>query len=73
MTKNKSNLVLSFKDNGNGIPKDIVDKIFEFRYSNTDGSGIGLYHVQSILEKYNSEIEYVPSKKGTEFHIIFPL
>lgn len=72
-TKNKSNLVLSFKDNGNGIPKDIVDKIFEFRYSNTDGSGIGLYHVESILEKYNSEIEYVPSKKGTEFHIIFPL
>lgn len=71
--KSKSNLVFSFKDNGNGIPKDIVDKIFEFRYSNTDGSGIGLYHVQSILEKYNSEIEYVPSKKGTEFHIIFPL
>lgn len=72
-TKKKSNLVLSFKDNGNGIPKDIVDKIFEFRYSNTDGSGIGLYHVQSILEKYSSEIEYVPSKNGTEFQIIFPL
>lgn len=71
--KEESNLTLSFRDNGNGIPKDIVDKIFEFRYSNTDGSGIGLYHVGSILEKYNSEIEYVPSKKGTEFHIMFPL
>ena len=72
-SKQKSGLKLSFKDNGNGIPKEVVDKIFEFRYSNTDGSGIGLYHVQSILEKYNTEIEYVPSTKGTEFHIMFPL
>lgn len=72
-TKKKSQLILFFRDNGNGIPTEIVDKIFDFRYSKTDGSGIGLYHVKSILEKYNAEIEYIPSKKGTEFQIMFPL
>ncbi|WP_417874098.1 ATP-binding protein [Xanthomarina gelatinilytica] len=71
--KEKSTLILSFKDNGNGIPKEVSDRIFEFRYSNTEGSGIGLYHVQSILEKYNSKIEYIPNNKGTEFQIKIPL
>ncbi|NJB82676.1 sensor histidine kinase [Wenyingzhuangia aestuarii] len=71
--KDKSDLLLFFKDNGNGIPKDIVNRIFEFRYSKTNGSGIGLYHVQNILEKYNSKIELVPSNEGVEFLIKFPL
>lgn len=72
-TKTKSHLILSFTDNGNGIPEEIADKIFNFRYSNTEGSGIGLYHVKSILEKYNSEIKYLSTNQRTEFQISFPL
>ncbi|WP_293936070.1 ATP-binding protein [Sphingobacterium sp. UBA5996] len=66
-------LILSFQDNGNGIPEEIKDRIFDFRYSNTDGSGIGLHHVKNILEKYNSEIHYISKSKGAEFQIKIPL
>ncbi len=71
--KEKDSLILNFKDDGDGIPSEIADKIFEFRYSNTDGSGIGLYHVKDILEKYKSTIEFIPNKNGAEFAIKFPV
>tara|TARA_R110002050_G_scaffold300025_1_gene467416 strand:- start:1009 stop:3378 length:2370 start_codon:yes stop_codon:yes gene_type:complete len=71
--KDKTDLLLYFKDNGNGIPDEVKDDIFEFRYSNTDGSGIGLYHVRDILKKYDSEIEFLPNSIGAEFLIKIPL
>lgn len=71
--KDKTHLLLYFKDNGDGIPDEIINNIFEFRYSNTDGSGIGLYHVRDILEKYKSKIEILPNSNGAEFLIKIPL
>lgn len=71
--KIKEYLVLNFKDNGSGIPDEIKDKIFDFRYSNTDGSGIGLYHVKDLLSKYRASIEFVQSNQGAEFNLKFPL
>lgn len=71
--KDKTHLLLYFKDNGNGIPDEVKDNIFKFRYSNTDGSGIGLYHVKDILEKYKSDIEFLPNSNGAEFLIKIPL
>jgi signal transduction histidine kinase len=71
--KDDKNLLLNFKDNGNGIPNEIKDKIFNFRYSNTEGSGIGLYHVKDILEKYNSKIEFQSNSGGAEFLIKIPI
>jgi len=71
--KSKEYLVLNFKDNGSGIPEEIKDKIFNFRYSNTDGSGIGLYHVKDLLNKYKASIEFVQSNQGAEFNLKFPV
>ncbi len=71
--KDKTHLLLYFKDNGSGIPDEVKDNIFKFRYSNTDGSGIGLYHVRDILEKYKSKIEFLPNSDGAEFLIKIPL
>ncbi len=70
--KEKDYLVLIFKDNGSGIPDEISDKIFEFRYSNSDGSGIGLYHVKDLLSKYKATIDFVQSDQGAEFKLKFP-
>lgn len=70
--KSKEFLTLNFKDNGDGIPEEIKDKIFDFRYSNTDGSGIGLYHVKDLLSKYKASIEFVQSEQGAEFNLKFP-
>lgn len=71
--KDKDFLILNFKDNGLGIPDEIKDKIFNFRYSNTDGSGIGLYHVKDLLSKYKASIEFVQSNSGAEFDLKFPI
>ncbi|NBB29162.1 sensor histidine kinase [Cellulophaga sp. BC115SP] len=71
--KTKEYLVLNFSDNGTGIPDEIKDKIFDFRYSNTEGSGIGLYHVKDLLSKYKASIEFVQSEQGAEFNLRFPV
>jgi signal transduction histidine kinase len=71
--KDKGYLILNFKDNGSGIPDEIKDKIFDFRYSNTDGSGIGLYHVKDLLSKYKASIDFVQSNQGAEFKLKFPI
>ena len=71
--KDKTHLLLYFRDNGNGIPIEISKDIFKFRYSKTDGSGIGLYHVKDILKKYKSNIEFLYSSDGAEFLIKIPL
>jgi len=73
-SKNSSNLILTYRDNGDGIPTEIADKIFDFGYSQTSGSGIGLYMVRNLLDKYNSLIEVNTNRaKGVEFILKMPL
>jgi signal transduction histidine kinase len=71
----KKYFILSFKDDGIGIPEEIKDKIFNFGYSQTDeGSGIGLFQVRDTLNKINSEIEVnTKLKNGVEFLIKIPV
>ncbi|MEO9887834.1 MAG: ATP-binding protein [Balneola sp.] len=74
-TKNK-NLYLIFKDNGKGIPEDVVSKIFDPFFTTKDvgeGTGLGLDVVHKIIEKHGATIE-VESKPGeTIFELCFPL
>lgn len=67
---NGNGIELRFKDNGKGIPKENFGKIFNFGFTTTNGSGIGLHHVLQIVEKMNGTIEVNDSlKKGSEFII----
>jgi signal transduction histidine kinase len=67
-------ILLKFRDDGNGIPKEIEDRIFDFRFSRSNGSGIGLYHVREILKNYSASIEVNTNMLiGAEFIIKFPL
>lgn len=64
---------LSFKDNGRGIPDEIMDKIFDPFFSTKEvgeGTGLGLSISHSIIEQHKGKIE-VFSKVGlgTEFRI----
>lgn len=54
--KNNEELLLKISDNGNGIKSDIIDKIFDFGITTTDGSGIGLHNVRSTVESMNGSI-----------------
>lgn len=68
---------ISIKDNGKGIPKDHLDKIFDLGFttkSEEEGTGLGLAICHGIVEKHNGKID-VQSEvgQGTEFIISLPL
>jgi len=68
-------VVAEFTDNGCGITKEDMKKIFFPLYSTKSGGknqGIGLYYVKRIVEMHSGNI-YVKSKEGiyTTFQIVF--
>lgn len=67
------NLIVKFKDNGKGIPKEDLDKIFTAGYTTKGvgvGTGLGLAISQKIIDKHGGNIK-VNSEIGigTEFII----
>ena len=66
------NLIFSFLDDGNGIEPSILPHIFEYRFSTTDGGGLGLYYIKELINKMGGRIEVDNNKqKGVEFIITF--
>ena len=66
----KSSMEISIKDNGIGIKKNNLDKIFDKFYRepqgnihNVKGFGLGLSYVKNIVDKLNAKI-FVKSKYG---------
>ncbi|MGU3575682.1 ATP-binding protein [Brucellaceae bacterium C25G] len=53
-------VTLEYIDDGIGIKSDNYDKLFEFGYTSTDGSGLGLQHVKNLLESMNGNITFDP-------------
>ena len=68
--KKDGKLNLEFEDNGIGINSNIVSKVFDFGYTTTNGSGIGLHQVGEIVKNLNGEV-YIDSdfKNGTKIII----
>ncbi len=68
---------LIVKDNGQGIPQDIQEKIFDMFYRGNDkskGAGLGLYIVKSAVEKLNGTISVKSGlKEGSEFTVLLPV
>ncbi|HWP48195.1 MAG TPA: ATP-binding protein [Candidatus Limnocylindrales bacterium] len=62
-------------DTGCGIPKEDLEKIFDFLYTTKEqGSGLGLPIAQKIVRSHNGKIEVVSEKgKGTTFIIKLPI
>jgi len=68
-----SNLCLYVKDDGEGIPEDKIDEIFdEFYTTKEEGTGLGLYVCRYLLEDYNAVLKVESTYGvGTKFYIEF--
>lgn len=83
-----SKIHLEFSDNGDGVPDDIKEKIFQPFYTTSNpvdseeldikdnsGTGLGLYIVEKIINSYDGTIKISsPSEKkfNTSFIIVLP-
>jgi len=74
--KNSEMVELTFRDEGKGIEKEILDRIFEpfFTTKGTRGSGLGLSQVYGIISRHNGNIN-VESEygKGTLITVQIPV
>jgi nitrogen fixation/metabolism regulation signal transduction histidine kinase len=73
--KKKKEVLISVIDNGEGISKELKNKIFEPKFTTkTSGMGLGLGMVKNLVDSYDGRIS-VRSKidTGTTFSIAFPL
>lgn len=69
LTKDKKNCI-EVCDNAGGVPKNIIDNIFNANISSKDkdkGSGIGLYLSSQIAQKYNGILKVKNLEKGAKF------
>lgn len=79
-TLKRDMFLITVKDEGYGIPKDVQKKIFdrEFRAENVkkrmiEGTGLGLYIVKKIIQFVEGDVWFESKeKKGTTFHFTFP-
>ena len=67
-------VVLSFSDNGPGIPYARQAKIFDLFYTTKAcGSGIGLHLCRDVIKAHDGELSFVSDENGTIFKVILPL
>lgn len=73
-TRNMIHIIV--EDNAGGIPKNIIDKIFDPFYSNnkqSSGTGLGLSIVYAIIREHNGSISVKSFDDKTRFTISLPL
>jgi two-component system phosphate regulon sensor histidine kinase PhoR len=80
-TENFGNsLHIKLKDNGIGMPKDVINNIFEKFYRahtgnkhNVKGFGLGLTYVKRVIDLHEAKISVTSEPgQGSEFTIVFP-
>ncbi|WP_338359268.1 ATP-binding protein [Yeosuana marina] len=75
--KLKDKVLISVKDNGNGIPQKVRDKIFQPFFTTKptgQGTGLGLSLSYDIIKAHGGEITLnTKENEGTEFTIVLPI
>ncbi len=73
VSKENNKIVVIIADNGGGIDKDIIDRVFEPYFTTKDqgkGTGIGLYMSKTIIERsMNGKLDVRNVNNGAEFRI----
>jgi two-component system sensor histidine kinase PilS (NtrC family) len=74
--RNNNSVEVIFKDNGTGISKSDMDKVFyPFFTTKEKGTGLGLSIAQKIAEEHGGKIEVESAGigRGTTFRVMFPV
>jgi signal transduction histidine kinase len=73
--KKENNALISVKDNGEGIPEEMVHKIFQpYFTTKSSGTGLGLAMTRKIIEFWRGKIWFETEEgEGTTFFIELPL
>ena len=75
--KTDNHVIITVSDNGNGIPKNIVDKIFQPFFTTKptgQGTGLGLSLSYDIVKAHGGEIKVETEEgEGSEFLIQLPI
>lgn len=72
----ENNIIITIKDYGPGIPASVKDRLFKemITTKGKEGTGLGLFMSYSMIKaKFNGDITFETSSKGTEFNIILPI
>jgi two-component system nitrogen regulation sensor histidine kinase GlnL len=65
---------IDIEDNGNGVSKDIQEKIFmPMITGHADGTGLGLSIAQTLVQQHNGLIEFTSRPGKTVFTILLPI
>ncbi len=74
MSTENNRMVLTIADNGGGIDKSIIDKVFDPYFTSkgpSHGTGLGLFIAKTIIEKsMNGKLSVHNTGEGAEFRIM---
>ena len=72
----KNDILIKVKDYGPGIPENIREKLFKemITTKGKEGTGLGIFMSYSMIKaKFNGDMRFETSNKGTEFIINIPI
>ena len=64
---------IEIRDDGSGIPPEILPNVFQPGVSATSSTGLGLHIVQSIVIDHGGSVEAVNTDAGAQFTIRIPI
>jgi two-component system, NtrC family, sensor histidine kinase PilS len=65
--------IIAIVDDGEGVPKNMIDKIFEPFFSGSGSTGLGLYLVRELAQASGGSVRLGQSTSGARFVLELPL
>ncbi|TAG79462.1 MAG: sensor histidine kinase [Betaproteobacteria bacterium] len=65
--------IIQVHDDGDGVPKNVIDKIFEPFFSGSGSTGLGLYLVRELAQAAGGNVRLGQSTTGARFVLELPL
>ena len=71
-----NDLIINIYDNGSNIGTENKNQVFDYGFSTTGGSGVGLFHAKSLCQNFKGRIELTDSDidiYNKSFTIVLPI